>query len=278
MNHYGKLLHWEINRFAKIWGALALLTLLVQSVGVTIFSAGYMSRVKDNMYMNSIATFEEYISRSGKIDFMEYGRSLWFSGPIALCVAALLLYSFLIWYREWFGKNTFAYRLLMLPTSRMKVYTSKLTAIILYVLGLVALQIVILPLLMFIYSSIVPAVLRDSITLSEFIHRQEYLSLMIPNYFMEFILGYGAGITAVIIIFTAILLERSYRLKGIVAGILYIAAASILFVLPLIITESFYTNYFYPSEVVLMEIGCGLIILCVSLWFSSFLIRKKVNV
>ena len=41
---------------------------------------------------------------------------MWFLGPIALCIAALIIYVFFIWYRDWLGKNTFAYRLLMLPT------------------------------------------------------------------------------------------------------------------------------------------------------------------
>lgn len=277
MKHFGKLLHWEINRFAKIWGALGLLTLLVQSIGVIVYSAYRMSRIKENMYINSI-TIEEFVRRSGKLEFTEYGRGIWFSGPILLCVAALLIYSLLIWYREWFGKNTFAYRLFMLPTSRMSVYLSKLTAIILFVLGLVALQIAILPLLMLIFNNMIPAEVRETVTLGQFVHDHQYLSFMVPDYFMQFILGYGAGIAAIIILFTAILLERSYRLKGLVAGIVYIVVACVIFILPLWIAESYYNNYFYPSELLLMETACGLVIMCVSLWYSSFLIRKKIHV
>ena len=46
-------------------------------------------------------------------------------GPIALCVAVLIIYVFFIWYRDWFGKNTFIYRLLMLPTASIQYLFSK---------------------------------------------------------------------------------------------------------------------------------------------------------
>ena len=46
-------------------------------------------------------------------------------GPIALCVVVLIIYVFFIWYRDWLGKNTFIYRLLMLPTARIQCLFSK---------------------------------------------------------------------------------------------------------------------------------------------------------
>ena len=41
---------------------------------------------------------------------------------------------------------------------------------------------------------------------------------------MEFVIYYGVGMTAVFVVFKAILFERSFRLKGIIYGILYCAA------------------------------------------------------
>ena len=61
---------------------------------------------------------------------------LWARLP--LCIVALIFYCFIIWYRDWFGKNTFAYRLLMLPTSRLNLYIAKATTILLFILGLLA--------------------------------------------------------------------------------------------------------------------------------------------
>ena len=37
-----------------------------------------------------------------------------------LCGVILIIYVFFIWYRDWLGKNTFIYRLLMLPTARIQ--------------------------------------------------------------------------------------------------------------------------------------------------------------
>ena len=88
---------------------------------------------------------DEFIEHYGKMSFLNFSQSAWFLGPIAVCGVTLIIYVFFIWYRDWFGKNTFSYRLLMLPTARINVYLAKATTILLYVLGLVALQLLLLP-------------------------------------------------------------------------------------------------------------------------------------
>jgi hypothetical protein len=278
MNSYWKLLNWEINRFGKLYGVLLLLTLLSQFVGVFLFANNFINRANDAMYKDSLS-LAEYAVKSGKATFENYSSSSsWFMAPIALCAAALLLYVFLIWYREWFGKNTFAYRLLMLPTSRMNVYLAKTGAILLFVLGLVAFQLLILPMQILVFNSIIPSELRDSVSFASLIKLHPYFRMLIPRTFIEFVLYYGAGLMAVIVVFTAILLERSFRLKGMVAGVAYGIAAGFLFLSPVLITERWIPNYFYTSEVFLMELVVGIMILCGSLWFSSYLLRKKVSV
>ena len=81
----------------------------------------------------------------GTMSFLNISKSVWFMGPIIVCGVTLIIYVFFIWYRDWLGKNTFSYRLLMLPTARINVYLAKATTILLYVLGLVALQLLLLP-------------------------------------------------------------------------------------------------------------------------------------
>lgn len=277
MKPYLKLLNWEINRFGKVYAVLWLVTLLSQFAGVLRFATNYVNRANEEMHRNSLS-IAEYAARYSKANYELYTSSLWFTGPIALCAAALLLYVFLIWYREWIGKNTFAYRLLMLPTSRMNVYLAKAGTIFLFVLGLVALQVLILPLQILVFDSIIPSELRNSVSVSELIKHHPILHLLIPRYFIEFVLFYCTGIMVVIIIFTAIMLERSFRIKGIALGISYGIAAVFLFLSPLIITQSWFANYFYPVEILWMEVVMGILIICSSLWLSSFLLRKKVSV
>lgn len=276
MKRYLKLLNWEINRFGKLYAVLWLVTLLSQVIGVVLFANQYMNRANEEMYRNYL-TAAEFTARS-KTGFDHYIGTFFFEAPIALCIVALLLYTFLIWYREWFGKNTFAYRLLMLPTSRMNVYLAKLSAILLYVLGLAAFQLLILPPQILIFNSIVPSEFRGPVSFSDLFLNNSLLHVLFPRHFIDFVLYYSAGLMGVIIIFTAILLERSYRLKGIVAGILYAVAAGFLFLSPFLITQRRFSNTFYQGEVFWMEVVAGLLIIGVSLWFSSFLLRKKVTV
>ena len=86
-------------------------------------------------------SMSEYIEQFGISLLIHFVNSEWFVMPIVLCIAMLMIYVFFIWYRDWFGKNTFIYRLLMLPTERINIYFAKLTAIMLLVLGLITLQI-----------------------------------------------------------------------------------------------------------------------------------------
>jgi hypothetical protein len=278
MNRFLKLLNWEINRFAKFYGVLLAITLISQLAGLMIFSNANVQSARNIMYQSSI-TLTEYAATHGKVQLVNYSRSsLWFTAPIALCATAMLLYVFLIWYREWYGKNTFAYRLLMLPTSRMNIYLAKASAIVLFALGLVAFQLAALKLQIFAFNSMVPAELREIETVSGLARSQAYLNLLIPRYFFDFVLNYGAGITLVCVLFTAIALERSYRVKGFIAGVAYVIAAVFLFLLPFILSYGWYRNYFYPIEVFRMAVAAVLLILICSLWLSSILMRKKITV
>ena len=278
MNRYWKLLSWELNRFSLFFMVLMLVTLFSQLIGVLLYAHSFMNRANSAMYNESI-TLAQFAENNGKVSFVNYSSSsLWFIAPVSLCAAVLILLVFFIWYREWFSKNSFIHRLLMLPTARMSIYTAKFSAIMLFVLGLVVFQLLILPLESLLFNAMIKSELRDSFSVVSMITMQPYLKMLIPRHFIEFVLYYSAGLMAIIVVFTAILLERSFRIKGIVAGVAYIIAAGFLFVAPSLITQLAFPNYFYNYEVFLMELLVGIMILIGSLWFSSFLINKKISV
>ena len=137
----------------------------------------------------------------GPSHFLKLTNSMWFLGPIALCIAALIIYVFFIWYRDWLGKNTFAYRLLMLPTARMNIYLAKATTILLFVLGLVALQLLLFPIEGQVSNGWFQTEFRTDLSVYE-ITKLNYLNLFFPRTFIEFVLYYGAGMMAVFIVFT----------------------------------------------------------------------------
>jgi hypothetical protein len=199
-------------------------------------------------------------------------------GPIALCVAGVGFYIFLIWYRDWVGKNTFIYRLLMLPTTRLNIFYAKLTTILLMTLGLVAFQLVILPIEILVLKGMIPNDFRRDLGVSEIISSLPEMSIILPGSVVEFLLYYGAGLLLTSMLFTAILMERSFRWKGIIAGITYIASLVIILITPLLLQEYVLNGFFYAIELLVIEIILGLIVLATTIWVSGFLLKKKITV
>lgn len=278
MNRYLKLVHYELTRFRWIYTSLFVLTLLSQFGGIYLYAHNTMKRINDAMVRESMSD-AAYVLKYGTVGFFNYTlNSLWFMAPIALCITALILYVFMIWYRDWLGKNMFIYRLLMLPTSRLNIFLAKVSVIVLLVLGLISFQLLLLPLQSSLYNSLVPSIFRYSMPIFELITNHHLLNILIPQTFVEFVMYYGAGVMGVIIIFTTILMERSYRWKGLFAGIVYGAVACFVFFLPIILSETWFINYFYPMEIVLLEIIAGIIVICASMWLSFFLLKNKVYV
>jgi hypothetical protein len=278
MKRYAKLVHYELHRFRKIYAALLLVTVLSQFAGLFIYTHGYLSRMRDEIATGGISE-AQYGVKFVLARFDQWcNGSLWFNGPIALCAAALLLYVFLNWYRDWLGKNMFIYRLLMLPAPRAALYMAKLTVILLAVLGLVAFQLLLLPLQNAMFNAIIPSDLRITATAFDIVANQPLLRILIPQTFAEFVLYYVGGTAGVVVVFTAILLERSYRAKGAIGGILMCVAAVVVFLLPMLLLESRLPNVLYPSELFAIELVVGILIAGASLWLGLILLNKKVSV
>ncbi|MBP3964259.1 hypothetical protein [Paenibacillus lignilyticus] len=280
MNRFLKLLHMEVSRFWKLYVTLFVMTLFMQGGGILYESNKYMQVVKDKMGPTT-STFAKFAAENGVVTFsdMMSRANLFILAPIALCIGGIALYVFLIWYREWMGKNMFIYRLLMLPTERRHLYLAKLSAILLFVFGLVAFQLLILPLESALFTSVIDQELRGGAeTLTSIIQNHSFLQILVPRTFTEFVLYYGSGALFVIILFTAILLERSYRLKGIAAGVIYIGAACLLMIAPMLIMNRDMNDYLYPNEIFIIEFAIAVLIGAMSLAISFFLMNKKISV
>ena len=278
MSRYLKLVNFELSRFMKIYLVLIAITVISQITGIIVKSKGYLNEVHRTIYGDSISK-AQYIEEYGTITFMDYATSnLWFLAPIALCIAALMFYVFFIWYRDWFGKNTFIYRLLLLPSARLNVLLAKATTILLLVFGLVSIQLILLPIENNIFKWIIPLDFRTDLPIHEMLEQSHELSVLIPRSFVEFIIHYGIGIMAVLVIFTVILFERSYRLKGILVAILFGLLAIVIFFLPDFVELLLQKNYLYPIEHLVVRGILGIIVIGLSIWVSNFLLNKKINV
>ncbi|MBU0906446.1 MAG: hypothetical protein KKF57_14730 [Firmicutes bacterium] len=277
MKNYLKLLNFEFNRSAKLFAVLLGITLVIQVIGVIVLSNKYLNMANEKMYEEFMSK-ADFLSNFGQMSFMSVAGSVWFLGPIALCVAGVGFYIFIIWYRDWFGKNTFIYRLLMLPTTRLNIFYAKITNILLLTFGFVAFQLILIPLEASILKWMVPKEFRVDLTVQEIISGMPGLSIFMPTSIFGVIVYYGAGFMVVSILFTAILMERSYKWKGIFAGIIYSLIAVAVFISPLLLQEFILNDFFYPMELFLMLIAMGIIVLAVSIWMSGFLLKKKITV
>ncbi|MEH7235276.1 hypothetical protein [Bacillus sp. JJ1562] len=276
MNRYLKLVNFEFSRFLKLYLVLVGITVFFQVIGIIFTSKRYLNRADEAIFEEMLSK-SDFISQYGKISMIDFAQTLWFMGPIMLSGATLLIYVFFIWYRDWLGKNTFSYRLLVLPTARLNVYLAKATTILLFVLGLIAVQLVLIPVESRVLQWMVPGEFRTDFTVGE-ITNINYLQLLFPKSFMDFILYYGSGIAAVCVVFTAILFERSYRLKGIFFGILYCAVSFLLLLAPILVDEYILRNYLYPNELFYLVVGAGLLAWAAAIWTSNYLLNKKIRV
>jgi hypothetical protein len=128
------------------------------------------------------------------------------------------------------------------------------------------------------FNAIIDNQLRDSVSIVELIARNIYLRVLFPAHLIEFLLYYCLGATAIIVVFTLILLERSFRIKGILAGVGYAASMVFLGVLPILIKDFWIKNYFYNIEIFWATVFIMILVASGSLWFSAYLLNKKVTV
>ncbi|MCF3944809.1 hypothetical protein [Oceanobacillus alkalisoli] len=281
MNNFLKLVNFELGRFIKVYFILAGITVASQLIGMALIANDYLEMFNEEVYTNgtSIELFVEYY---GEISLLNLQYSQWFNLPITFAVAVLIIYSFFIWYRDWLGKNTFIYRLLMLPTARINIYLAKASAIFLMVLGLVALQVVLLNVESSMLKWMVPANLRADLGIMESIgglhSGGSMLAVIIPTSFIQFLIHYGVGFMVVFILFTAILFERSYRFKGIAYGVGYAIVAFVVFFAPFVVEIIFGRNYLFPTELFILEGILWIVVTGSSIWVSNYLLNKKVTV
>ncbi|MCU9614939.1 hypothetical protein OEV98_15445 [Caldibacillus lycopersici] len=277
MKRFGKLVHFEFNRFFKIYLVLIGITILSQIIGIIVESTNYINLANKSMYEDHVS-LKQFIEENGMMSFAHIGPSLWLLAPIAIVAVSLLFYMIFIWYRDWLGKNTFIYRLLMLPTNRISVFAAKATTILLYTFGMIAIQLVLFQVDAQLLKWIVPDEFRFDMTTREMIQTFDFIGLVFPYSFTEFIIHYGLGMIVVSVVFTMILLERSFRLKGILFAVLYGAAAVLVFILPILLNYLVFNEYLYPGELIIAEIITAFIVLVSSIWTSHYLLNKKIRV
>lgn len=262
MKNYLKLVDFEMKRFWKMYAVLIGITMIVECLLLAYIINGIVLDVNGEIQEDIVISFAQVTS-----------RSFLFFVPISLCVTVLFIYVFFTWYREWFGKNTFAVQLLMLPFNRLTVFFAKLSSLLIFIFMSISVQIMIFPILLGIYKALLPAGVTEGTNVIAWLGSNSILVTLIPGNIADFIVSYGIGITAVVVIFTIIMIERSFRLKGIGMAILYGAICIVLLRM-----SSFISSVvpLYKNEVLMIDITTWAAILILSLGISHYLINKKI--
>lgn len=269
---------FELDRLSKFLYTLIGVTLVANMIGYAWAPMRYISRMNEFMNIQS-ATSQQAIDHYGLFSFYHAINTIWIVGPIIIGISGFLFYAVFIWYREWFGKNTFAYRLLMLPVPRMTLFFSKLIVIYIGIFSLIATQIISLFIGFQLVSAIIPNDWFAGTTALEAINIHPMFMYILPVDTLYFLTINGIGLVFLIVLFTLILMERSFAVKGIMIGIVYAGTALALAVSPFFFDSMLQNHYLlYPSEVALILIGMMTFITVTSLLVSRHLLSKKITI
>lgn len=279
MMKFIRLLNFEFERLSKFFYALLGILLTSQVIGSLIEARSYMTDVNERLYGLQHRPERILMELNGPYSVMRFHNTLWVLGPLALCVIGLLIYAFFIWYREWFAKHTFAYRLFMLPINRMNIYFSKIVVLLVAIFTLFVIQILLIGLTHVISSALVAEEFYQVLSLGEIIESNFFLLLLLPTTLTQFFLTYGIGIAALMVIYTSILIERTYGVKGFILGILYGGTFGLSMILSISINSWFpFAFEFYTSETLKLMLVIGGCFILLSYGISTYLLNKKITI
>lgn len=199
---------------------------------------------------------------------------------ILLIVLVFMFYSFFTWYREWQGKNTFIYRLLMLPIDRSNILLSK--TLVFLIGGLLAF--VFQFAMYYIQIQITERIVPSSHYVLLNVHNAQPLhslfqAFLYPTTFFEFTNIYSFAFGALLSLYAGILIERSYGLKGAVMGVIYFVAY---FVVYLVLNGILRTDYLslglMPSQISIIILGYQFLMIAFGTLISIRLLKYKIKV
>lgn len=281
MNRYMKLVQMEVHRFRYMLGSLLAMTLLVQMGGMVWTVLNELARREEAMLRGETISNGSAFFPGGNLSFAwaVFSTHIWFYIPILASIVVLMLYVLVIWYRDWFGRDTFIYRLLTLPGSRRTVYWAKLSAMLLFVFSMVSFQVLLLLAEQMVFDLIVPAEFRDASYFSDAISANEALVVLLPHRIADFLLSYGLGTVGVILLFTAVIIERSYRGIGILYAIGYVAVCVAAVLFPMVgLGINNPRAILYPDEIFMIELGVCVVVVILSIWLGIRLLNRKITV
>ena len=274
MNNILTLYDMEFKRIYKIYFTLIGL-LFASNIGATLYNIFFrVKRMIDNegnpITMHTLKSSEglEYINTYIVGDLGSMTKM-----AMAFAVLLCLLYSLVIWYRDYFSKSKTIATLLMLPQKRFNIYISKFLTVIMMIFGIIASQFLFWFIDLFIIKIILNVNAEGFLNVFQtMLIRQNRFWNLVFNQPIDFVMIDVLGvILAVTMLFTGVMIERSFRKVGAVLGAIYVVASIVLYIY---VT----TSYGIYSDILLkVHLLYYLVMFIVSTLISINLLNKRVS-
>lgn len=274
MNRILTLYNIEFKRIYKLYFLLIGTLFIANLAGVmkTLYDSVKRISLENNLPMN-IDILKTNLGYSFINEFTK--NDIYVYGSMALGVAILfcLLYATIIWYRDYYSKSKTIYTLLSLPQPRFNIYLAKLIMVIVMIYGVIACQ--------FLFWYIDLNIIKILAGISSPNFANVYSNMMqsvnqinvVSPYLLDFLMIDLFGvILAVVVIFTGVLIERSFKKVGVLLGIGYILITIIGYVFIIGLDSGILGN------LLLNHIMYYIVLLMVSILISYRLINKRVCV
>lgn len=274
MNKILTLYNIEFKRIYKLYFLLIGTLLIANLAGVmkTLYDSVKRISLENNLPMN-IDILKTNLGYSFVNEFTK--NDIYVYGSMALGVAILfcLLYATIIWYRDYYSKSKTIYTLLSLPQPKFNIYLAKLIMVIVMIYGVIACQ--------FLFWYIDLNIIKIFAGISSPNFANVYSNMMQPvnqinvvsPYLLDFLMIDLFGvILAVVVIFTGVLIERSFKKMGVLLGVGYILITIIGYVFIIGLDSGILGN------LLLNHIMYYILLLMVSILISYRLINKRVCV
>lgn len=233
MNNILNLYDIELKRIYK-WYLALLSILLVGNIGVVtkhirniIIRVASDTKSKESLSLMKLQQSKKYLYETHILNIYESTTLL-----LGLAVLICLVYALIIWYRDFVGKNKTAYTLFMLPNNKFNVYIAKAITVVVMIFGVMLMQMVFWGVDILILKIVTNIPMKEIFNLANNMNGAIRNLTLIQPYLIDFIMIDIIGvILAVLVIFTAVMIQKSFKIKtvGIALGIIYVYASIVIF-------------------------------------------------
>lgn len=264
-----KLLSWEIERVTKPF--------LMLVTGLLVVQFGYLG-----YFLWDETNFYEQLRREGNADyqlsFADYLGGTPYLLSLGIAVAAMLLYSAWIWYRDFQGRGTFMLRLLTMPQKRMTLFFAKLATILMITLGLFSIEWIALKLQYITFTSwFDEKMIPMNGSFERALSFNGILGMMYPTSAINFVIHQLFIVIVVLFVFTFVLIERSFWQRTMWSPVLSLSILVVILTIP-ILGYAFLSNRLIYDETIIY-VGVVLVVWAsVTIWLSRRFLQTKLNV